>query len=71
MGPLLIVDRLASAFFMRYCDAVENTAVWGGQPEILAMSRAFHTPIHIVQAGNPVVKVGADENPNEVPAMLS
>ncbi|SAM83865.1 uncharacterized protein UBRO_05972 [Ustilago bromivora] len=47
--------------FQAYCHAVQNTAVWGGQPEILALSRAFRTPIHIVQAGVPVLKVGQEE----------
>lgn len=48
-------------YFLDYCNAVEKTAVWGGQPEILALSRAFHTPIFVVQAGCPVVKVGVEE----------
>lgn len=47
--------------FFKYCDAVENTGVWGGQPEILALSRAFETPIWVVQAGSPVMKVGEEE----------
>ncbi|KAJ1576314.1 hypothetical protein NDA12_000947 [Ustilago hordei] len=51
--------------FLAYCDAVQNTAVWGGQPEILALSRAFRTPIHIVQAGLPVLKVGQEEFEND------
>ncbi|PWN98966.1 cysteine proteinase [Tilletiopsis washingtonensis] len=51
--------------FMDYCDAVENTGVWGGQPEILALSRAYKTQIHVVQAGSPVLKVGEGEQKGE------
>lgn len=60
-------------YFLGYCDAIEKTAVWGGQPEILALSRAYHTPIHVVQAGSPVVKVGTEEasDPEEVPVIIS
>ncbi|PWN18896.1 cysteine proteinase [Microstroma glucosiphilum] len=58
--------------YQAYCDAVERTAVWGGQPEILAMSRAYRTPIWVVQAGSPIVKVGQDEFPLEGrPLMIS
>lgn len=56
--------------FMRYCDAVQSTGVWGGQPEILALARAFHSPIHVVQAGSPIVKVGSEESKGE-PLMIS
>ncbi len=50
---------------MDYCSAVENTGVWGGQPEILALSRAFGTEIHVIQAGVPVLKVGEGEYDGE------
>jgi hypothetical protein len=39
----------------QYCTAVRDTAVWGGEPEILALSRAYNIPIHIVQAGRPPI----------------
>lgn len=39
----------------QYCTAVRDTAVWGGEPEILALSRAYNIPIHIVQAGSPSI----------------
>ncbi|CAO1620670.1 unnamed protein product [Parajaminaea phylloscopi] len=47
--------------YLEYCDAIETTGVWGGQPEILAMSRALQTPIWVIQAGQPIVKVGQEE----------
>ncbi len=42
-----------------------RTRVWGGQPEILALSRAFRTQINVVQAGVPVLKVGEGEYDGE------
>lgn len=52
-----------SKFFLSYCDAVERTAVWGGQPEILALSRAYRTPIFVVQAGSSPLKFGEEFAP--------
>ncbi|KAJ6496633.1 hypothetical protein C8R47DRAFT_349375 [Mycena vitilis] len=43
--------------FEQYCASIRDTAVWGGEPEILALSRAFNVPIHVVQAGKPPVVV--------------
>lgn len=54
-------EQAQEKHFLDYCDAVENTGVWGGQPEILALSRAFGTQINVVQAGLPVLKVGEQE----------
>ncbi|KAI3617927.1 hypothetical protein CBS9595_003836 [Malassezia furfur] len=45
------------AKFLQYCDAMESTSAWGGQPELLALARVFHTPIHVVQPGMPIVKI--------------
>ncbi|KAJ3545358.1 hypothetical protein NMY22_g2474 [Coprinellus aureogranulatus] len=43
--------------FRNYCESIKDTAIWGGEPEILALSRAFKTPIHVVQAGQPRIVV--------------
>jgi OTU domain-containing protein 6 len=43
--------------FDSYCTAVRDTAVWGGEPEIVALSRTFNIPIHIVQGGKPPIVV--------------
>ena len=40
-----------------YCTAIRDTAVWGGEPEILALSRAYNIPIHVIQSGTPPVVV--------------
>lgn len=45
------------AGFDSYCTSIRDTAVWGGEPEIVALSRAFNVPIHVVQGGQPPVVV--------------
>ncbi|KAF8163261.1 hypothetical protein B0H34DRAFT_672303 [Crassisporium funariophilum] len=41
--------------FNNYCSLVRDTALWGGEPEIVALSRAYNIPIHIVQGGKPAI----------------
>lgn len=41
----------------KYCHMIRSTAVWGGEPEILALSRAYNVPIHVIQGGKPSVVV--------------
>ena len=41
--------------FEQYCLTIRDTAAWGGEPEILALSRAYNMPIQIIQAGTPSV----------------
>ncbi|KAF8077990.1 hypothetical protein FPV67DRAFT_1685589 [Lyophyllum atratum] len=43
--------------FERYCANIRDTAEWGGEPEILALSRTYNVPIHVVQAGRPSIVV--------------
>ncbi|TFK76490.1 cysteine proteinase [Pluteus cervinus] len=43
--------------FDQYCTLMRNTAVWGGEPEIVALSRAFKVRIQVIQAGKPPVVV--------------
>ena len=43
--------------YARYCTNIRDTSVWGGEPEILALSRAYAIPIHVVQSGQPPVVV--------------
>lgn len=58
--------------FEDYCSLIKDTATWGGEPEIVALSRAFKIPIHIVQGGKPPVVVhepedeGTNDNVNNV-----
>lgn len=57
--------------FARYCDRMENTSAWGGQPEILAISHVFHTPIHVLQPGMPLVRIGDEAYPDKRPLLIS
>jgi OTU domain-containing protein 6 len=43
--------------FEQYCVSIRDTAVWGGEPEILALSRAYNVPIHVVQGGSPPIVI--------------
>jgi len=50
--------------FETYCAAIRDTGVWGGEPEIMALSRAYNIPIHVIQSGTPPVVV---HNPTGAP----
>lgn len=48
--------------FEKYCVMMRDTGAWGGEPEILALSRFYQVPIHVVQGAPPPVVV---HNPSE------
>jgi len=50
--------------FRIYCIAMRDTGVWGGEPEIMALSRNYSIPIHVIQGGTPPVVV---HNPTGAP----
>ena len=52
---------MTPAQFQRYCATMRSTAAWGGEPEILSLSRAYHVPIHVVQGGTPPVVVHGED----------
>jgi len=55
---------MSRAEFEQYCVSIRDTGVWGGEPEILALSRAYNVPIHVIQGGSPPVVV---HNPTGAP----
>lgn len=55
---------MSRAGFERYCVTIRDTGVWGGEPEILALSRAYNVPIHVIQGGTPPIVV---HNPTGAP----
>jgi len=57
---------MTPALFESYCLAIRDTAEWGGEPEILALSRAYSVPIHVIQAGRPSVVVHDPHDPINV-----
>lgn len=63
--PFLVDDNgnmLDDNQFAEYCRNVRDTATWGGQVEIQALSAALKCPIHIVQANMPLLAVGQDQS---------
>ncbi|KAH8833793.1 OTU-domain-containing protein [Flagelloscypha sp. PMI_526] len=50
-------DVMTEPEFTAYCASIQNTGIWGGEHEILALARAFNTPIHVIQAPDPQVVV--------------
>ncbi|XP_055142711.1 deubiquitinase OTUD6B isoform X2 [Symphalangus syndactylus] len=46
--------------FQKYCDDIVNTAAWGGQLELRALSHILQTPIEIIQADSPPIIVGEE-----------
>lgn len=50
-------DCLNDAQFERYCEDLQNTAAWGGQVEISALSQILRVPIEVIQAtGAPTIQ---------------
>ncbi|KAG0145415.1 hypothetical protein CROQUDRAFT_658725 [Cronartium quercuum f. sp. fusiforme G11] len=47
--------------YAQHCDQVRDSAQWGGEPEILALSKVFKFPIHVVQASTSVLKIGEED----------
>jgi len=46
---------ISPAQFTQYCVTVRDTGAWGGEPEIMALCRAFNVAIHVVQWGTPPI----------------
>jgi OTU domain-containing protein 6 len=54
--------------FEQYCMTIKDTGAWGGEPEILALSRVYNIPIHVVQGGVPRI---VEHNPGPSPRLFS
>ncbi|CED84255.1 OTU (ovarian tumor)-like cysteine protease [Phaffia rhodozyma] len=46
---------LDAAGLKEYTDRVRESGDWGGEPEILALSRHYNIPIHVIQQGPPTI----------------
>lgn len=53
-------DMFTADEFQKYCSDVEDTAVWGGQLELRALTEILKLPIEIVQADAPLIKIGEE-----------
>lgn len=43
-----------------YTEQLENTAMWGGDLEILALAQAYNCPISVMMSGRPALKMNED-----------
>ncbi|XP_064082315.1 deubiquitinase OTUD6B-like [Macrobrachium nipponense] len=49
-------EQLTPEEFEEYCDQIENTNAWGGQPELRALSQVLKRKIEVLQAeGSPII----------------
>lgn len=56
-------DRLMTQEeYFSYCTTMRDTGVWGGEPEILALSKAYHVSIHVIQSSKPSIVVHEPED---------
>ncbi|KAA1095434.1 hypothetical protein PGTUg99_031226 [Puccinia graminis f. sp. tritici] len=51
---------MSSKEYEEHCDRVRDSACWGGEPEILALSKALKFSIHVIQAFHPTIKVSEE-----------
>jgi len=47
--------------YRRYCTEIANSALWGGQTEISALSKYFKVPIYVYQSDARELKIGDED----------
>ena len=56
---------MSPAELQTYCQRLRDTGMWGGEPEIMALCRAYRIPIHVIQGAKPPI---VEHNPpDDVP----
>ena len=67
--PFLLADDFSSAKDIdSYCKEIEETALWGGEMEITALSRALDVPVEIYSNRTPtplVINAGSTKKDEE------
>ncbi|KAI7798508.1 deubiquitinase OTUD6B [Triplophysa rosa] len=53
-------DMFTTDEFEKYCNDVSETAAWGGQLELKAISQVLQLPIEVIQAESPSIIVGEE-----------
>ncbi|XP_020392803.1 deubiquitinase OTUD6B [Rhincodon typus] len=53
-------DMYTPEEFEKYCDEVANTAAWGGQLELRALSHVLKMPVEVIQADSTPITVGEE-----------
>ncbi|XP_067281856.1 deubiquitinase OTUD6B isoform X2 [Pseudorasbora parva] len=55
-------DMYTADEFEKYCNDVADTAAWGGQLELKALSLVLQLPIEVIQAESPSIIIGEEYN---------
>ncbi|XP_051527272.1 deubiquitinase OTUD6B isoform X2 [Myxocyprinus asiaticus] len=53
-------DMYTADEFEKYCSDVADTAAWGGQLELKALSQVLQLPIEVIQAESPTIIIGEE-----------
>ncbi|XP_061109410.1 deubiquitinase OTUD6B [Conger conger] len=53
-------DMYTADEFEKYCSDVEDTAAWGGQLELRALSQVLEMPFEVIQADSPSIVIGEE-----------
>lgn len=64
-------DMLSELEFQEYCDSIANSATWGGQIEITALSKAYEVPVTVFQVGSPSLTISKEDWPEKKPLNIS
>lgn len=59
------------ASFEQYCEDIQGTAAWGGQPELNALAHVLQHHIKVYAAGLPVVDMGQQYQGNHDSCSIS
>lgn len=76
-SPFFSVDSLPAGLdakpknFAEYLDALESTAMWGGEMELRALSNEFTRPIEVFKADNANLQMCRDKFPSAKPIRIS
>ncbi|KAL4629953.1 OTU domain-containing protein 6B isoform X1 [Arapaima gigas] len=55
-------DMYTAEEFEKYCSEVADTAAWGGQLELRALTQVLQIPIEVIQADSPAIMIGEELN---------
>ncbi|TSK28204.1 OTU domain-containing protein 6B [Bagarius yarrelli] len=55
-------DMYTADEFEKYCNDVAETAAWGGQLELRALTHVLQFPIEVIQADSPTIIIGEEYN---------
>lgn len=59
-------DMYTADEFDKYCSDVADTAAWGGQLELRALTQILQRPIEVLQADSPAIMIGEEFNKSPI-----